>query len=100
MNKGESMKHAEESLARATTSASFANYPAILAGFAAKGIDDIRPRENVFTFAAWLQLGRVVEKGQTGVKITTWVQMNKDGETFARPKTVSVFHISQTKPTE
>ena len=96
------MTHAEESLARATQSASFANYPAILAGFAAKGIppEQIEPRVNVFTFNAWQQLGRVVHKGQTGVKITTWVQMQKDGETFARPKTVSVFHISQTKPTE
>lgn len=96
------MTHAEESLARATQSASFANYPAILAGFAAKGIppEQVRPRENVFTFNAWKQLGRIVDKGQTGVKITTWVQMQKDGETFARPKTVAVFHISQTKPTE
>jgi len=94
------MTHSEESLARATQSASFANYPAILAGFAAKNIDDVRPRENIFTFAAWLQLGRVVKKGETGVKITTWLQMTKDGETFTRPKTVSVFHISQTKPTE
>ena len=94
------MTHAEESLARATSQSSFANYPAILAGFAAKGINDVRPRENVFTFAAWQQLGRIVDKGQTGVKITTWVQMNKDGENFARPKTVAVFHISQTKPKE
>ena len=96
------MTHSEKSLARATQSSSFANYPAILAGFAAKGIppNEIEPRVNVFTFAAWQQLGRVVDKGQTGVKITTWVQMQKDGETFARPKTVSVFHISQTKPTE
>ena len=96
------MTHAEESLARATHSSSFANYPAILAGFAAKGIppEQIEPRVNVFTFNAWRQLGRIVDKGQTGVKITTWVQMHKDGETFTRPKTVSVFHISQTKPTE
>lgn len=94
------MTHAEESLARATSQSSFANYPAILAGFAAKGIEDVRPRENVFTFRAWKQLGRVVDKGQTGVKITSWVPMTKNGETFTRPVTVSVFHISQTKPTE
>ena len=96
------MTHTEESLARATQSASFANYPAILAGFAAKGIppEQIRPRENVFTLKAWNQLSRRVKKDETGVKITTWVPMIKDGETFTRPITVSVFHISQTKPTE
>ena len=95
------MTHAEESLARALQSSSFTNYPAILAGFAAKGIppQDIRPRENVFTLKAWNQLSRRVKKDETGVKITTWVQMQKDGETFARPKTVSVFHISQTTET-
>ena len=96
------MTHAEESLARATQSSSFANYPAILAGFAAKGIppEQIRPRENVFTLKAWNQLSRRVKKDETGVKITTWVPMTKNGETFTRPVTVSVFHISQTKPTE
>ena len=96
------MTQHDESLTRATQSASFANYPAIFAGFAAKGIppEDIRPRENVFTLKAWNQLSRRVKKDETGVKITTWVQMTKDGEVFKRPKTVSVFHISQTKPTE
>jgi hypothetical protein len=91
-----------DALARATQHDSMSNYPAIFAGFAAKGIpsEQIEPRVNVFTFNAWQQLGRIVEKGQTGVRITTWVQMDKDGETFKRPKTVSVFHISQTKPTE
>jgi hypothetical protein len=92
----------DDALARATQHDSMSNYPAIFAGFAAKGIppEQVRPRENVFTLKAWNQLSRRVKKDETGVKITTWVQMDKDGETFKRPKTVSVFHISQTKPTE
>lgn len=88
-----------EAYTRATTSGSFANYPAVLAGFAEKGIaaDDINPRENVLTFNAWKKTGRVVKKGETGVKIITWIKMEKAGEQFTRPKTVSVFHISQTE---
>ena len=88
-----------EAYTRATTGSSFANYPAVLAGFAEKGIaaDDINPRENVLTFNAWKKTGRVVKKGETGVKIITWIKMEKAGEQFTRPKTVSVFHISQTE---
>jgi hypothetical protein len=41
-----------EALERARASQALTNYPAIFAGFMAKGISesDIRPRENVFTF--------------------------------------------------
>jgi len=49
-----------ESLKRAVTGQSLTNFPAIFQGFAAKGIaeDEIKPRENVFTFDAWKALGR------------------------------------------
>src|SRR5690349_7011520 len=55
---------AAAALERATTQASLANYPVIIAGFMAKGIpeSEIKPRENVFTFKAWRALGRIVRK--------------------------------------
>ena len=70
---------AAEALQRAATGPSLANYPAIYAGFMAKGIaeDDIKPRENVFTFNAWRALGRTVKKGEHGVKIATCIPMGK-----------------------
>jgi hypothetical protein len=95
----QTMTHTAEALQRATTSQSFANYPAIIEGFAARGIppEQIRPRENVFTFNAWRQLSRTVKKGETGVKITTWIPVEKNGEKFVRPKLTTVFHITQTQ---
>lgn len=93
------MTHQAEALQRATTSQSFANYPAIIEGFAARGIppEQIRPRENVFTFNAWRQLSRTVKKGEKGVQITTWIPVEKNGEKFVRPKLTTVFHITQTQ---
>ena len=96
-----------EAYSRATIGQRFMNYPSIYEGFAAMGIADadILPRENVLTFNAWRALGRTVRKGQHGVKVVTWVSMTKktaadDGtekvEGFRRPKTTTVFHVSQT----
>ena len=47
-----------ESLNRAKHGDSLLNYQTILSGFASKGIahNDIIPRENVFTYKAWLLL--------------------------------------------
>lgn len=44
-----------EALTRACTGQTLSNYPAIFQGFTAIGIpeQDIRPRENVFTYEAW-----------------------------------------------
>jgi len=96
-----------ESLDRAINGSSVRNYAEIIRGFSAKGIPEaeIKPRVNVFTFRAWQGLGRCVKKGEHGVKITTFVTMStgdidkKTGEpkTFSRPRTCTVFHISQTK---
>lgn len=94
-----------QALANAVTRESTMNYEAIFDGFAAKGIDldDILPRENVFTFDAWKALGRVVKKGEHGVKVVTFIPCTKtDKETgeitsYRRPKTTTVFHVSQTK---
>ena len=94
-----------EALTRARSNASVANFPAIFAGFAEKGIpeDEIHPRENVFTFQAWRALGRTVRKGEHGVRVVTWISCDKkddDGEiteTYRRPKAATVFHVSQTQ---
>ena len=95
---------AQEALSRAQGSASTANYSAIFAGFEAKGIpaSDILPRENVLTFHAWKAIGRSVRKGEHGVRVCTWIPMTKkdaQGEAHPigkKPRSTTVFHISQT----
>ena len=100
---------AQEALGRARDSLSLTNYPTIFNGFVEKGIspDDIRPRENVFTFHAWRALGRAVKKGEHGVQILTFVPMTRKAadpdtgqeieKTYRRPKSTTVFHVSQTE---
>jgi N-terminal domain of anti-restriction factor ArdC len=97
-----------ESLKRAVSGQSFTNFPAIFQEFAAKGIpeSEIKPRENVFTFDAWKALGRVVRRGEHGVKVVTFIECaskETDPETgerkiTRRPWTTTVFHVSQTEP--
>lgn len=99
-----------EALAKAATGQSLANYPAIIAGFVAKGIpeQEIRPRENVFTFNAWKALGRAVRRGEHGVKVCTFISCSKTVKTtegeqsigYRRPWQTTVFHVSQTEPNE
>ena len=86
-----------ESLQRATQGQSTVNLGAIYSGFAAMGISDVQPRVNVLTFKAWLAKGRAVQKGQHGVKCITWIPTTKDGENKLMPRTVTVFHINQTR---
>ena len=97
-----------ESLDRAKSGESLMNYPAIITGFLEMGIpvDDIRPRENIFTFNAWKALGRSVKKGEHGIKVVTFIETadkadKETGETiargFRRPWTTTVFHVSQTE---
>ena len=94
-----------EALSRATTGQSMSNYPTIYGGFMEKGIpeSEIKPRENVFTYNAWRGLGRLVRRGENGVKVLTFIDCQKrDEETgqlkerFRRPFSTTVFHISQT----
>lgn len=93
-----------EALSRAVNGLSLGNYPAIFAGFVAKGIPEnaIKPRENVFTYQAWRALGRQVRRGEHGVKVVTFVEMARENretgekQSFRRPWTTTVFHISQT----
>lgn len=103
----------QESLSRARNClGSTMNYGPILEGFTAKGIplEEIEPRVNVFTFNAWLALGRAVRKGEHGVRITVFVPMrvkdkgtaNEDGSPKVKSvrgvRAATVFHISQTDP--
>lgn len=93
-------------LENAVKGTSVANYEAIFNGFAAKGIpmDEVIPRENVFTFNAWKALGRVVRRGESGVPVVTVIRCTKKDratgeETPVRKvKTTTVFHVSQTEP--
>jgi antirestriction protein ArdC len=110
----------QEALTRAVSGQALTNWPAIIAGFSAKGIppDDILPRENVFTYHAWRALGRQVRRGEHGVRVVTFVALSgNDGDGAAstnadatatgerkrkggyrRPWSATVFHISQTDP--
>lgn len=101
---------ARQALNRAAAGITMSNYPAIFEGFAARGIpiDQIRPRENVFTYAAWHALGRQVRNGEHGIKVVTVIQAarkERDDATGqeiekigSRPWTATVFHVSQTDP--
>jgi len=90
-----------EALSRARGNTSALNYDAIYRGMISKGIpsSEIIPRENVLTLPAWNALGRKVKKGETGVKITTWIRYTdkKTGLEAIRPTTGTVFHITQTE---
>ncbi len=106
----------QEALDRAASGQTMSNYPAIIHGFMAKGIpaDDIRPRENVFTYHAWRALGRQVRRGEHGVKVVTFVAVkDSDGVAnndvngtnnrkggYRRPWTATVFHVTQTDPAQ
>ena len=94
-------------LDRARSSNSTANFGAIYAGFTAKGIPygDITPRVNVLTFNAWKALGRRRAQGRAWRSHHDLGRNDQDrtprgapSATFRRPKTTTVFHISQTDP--
>jgi hypothetical protein len=107
-SQSKALQSRQEALTRAVSGQSFSNFPAIYQGFAAKGIPEaeIKPRENVFTFDAWKALGRVVRRGEHGVKVVTMIERQSkevDADTgerklIRRPWTTTVFHISQTDP--
>lgn len=98
----------QEALSRAENGITMSNYPAIFAGFMARGIpeEQIIPRVNVLSFQAWKAKKRFVRKGEHGVKIATVRHgIKKDDKTgqektYSFPWTVAVFHISQTEPIE
>jgi len=93
-----------DALDRARNGQSAGNYAAIFSGLMEKGIaeTEIKPRENVFTYQAWLAQGRHVRKGEHGVRVSVFVKTEKvdadTGETrfSSFPKGTTVFHITQT----
>ncbi len=98
-----------ESLGRARSGQSWSNYPAIIQGFAAKGIpeSEIEPRVNVFTYRAWRALGRQVKRGEHGIRVVTFIPVEEKRSPSTgqitraagkRPWTATVFHVSQTRP--
>ena len=99
----------QEALSRAVNGSTGSNFPAIYHGLMAKGIPqhEIQPRENVFTYQAWIALGRHVRKGEHGVKVSVFVKTSKtvtDEQTGEEkttggsfPRSTTVFHISQTE---
>jgi len=104
-----------EALGRAQGGASARNDALIILGFMAIGINDAQPRIDCFTYNAWQAKGRQVkrrpgnvEKGKYGVSIPVWIpiagktdpETGKPGEKKLRPKSATVFHISQTEPIE
>lgn len=101
MNRNEANQQA---LSNARSNQSILNYPSIYSEFMARGIPEsqIEPRVNVFTYKAWLALGRQVRKGEHGVRVVTFVPMTKTDKltgkesSFRRPWSTTVFHISQT----
>jgi hypothetical protein len=106
-SKQERQQIQQEALSRARDGQTWSNYPAIISGFSARGIsvDEIKPRENVFTYNAWKALGRFVRKGEHGVRVVTFrddvVKDKQDDGTEktkvkSRPWFATVFHISQT----
>jgi hypothetical protein len=99
----------QEAFQRATSGCWNDNCTYLVMAFSARGIpiEDIHPRENCLTYRAWQQVGRQVMKGEKGVKVTTYIPVErteKDAATgeekrfsFSRPWSATVFHISQTK---
>jgi len=65
-----------------------------------------QPYEDWFTFNRWLAQGRVVKKGEHGVKLSIFIPVttkDEDGEakeTGKRPWTTTVFCRCQTQPKE
>ena len=95
----------QEALSRVCGNASMSNFSQVMLEFSARGIplDEILPKQNVFTYKAWRALNRQVRKGEKGVKITTWFcaagKISEDGTQTEGRKictTAVVFHISQT----
>lgn len=101
------LQRGEESLSRARGSIFGAKGDVqIEEGFLRRGIV-ATPRVDVFTYAAWFALGRQVRKGEHGEKGLTWIPVpprardlatNPNAKGGVRPKTYTVFHVSQTDP--
>lgn len=100
MSKEEIQRNA---LDRAMHGISGSNYPQIYSAFLQRGYreENIKPRENIFTYDAWRALGRQVRKGEKGVCINTmrtFTDKNDPEKKWTRPWRSYVFHEDQTDP--
>lgn len=86
------IKAGQATVDKAQRGMSIHNDTLVITAFQERGIE-ATPRVDVFTFNAWLAKGRVVRKGQKGVKIVTFFE-KPDGTKVSR--SVTVFHVSQT----
>ncbi|KKK66757.1 hypothetical protein LCGC14_2960850, partial [marine sediment metagenome] len=88
----------QEALSRARNGSSLANNAAVVRGFMARGLEavDILPRENVLTYWAWKAVGRQVCKGEHGIKVTTWIPVNKRDKNTGERKAVDALRSLTT----
>ena len=86
------IKAGQATIAKAQSRPFGANDALVIYAFEERGIN-ATPRVDVFTYNAWLAKGRQVKKGEKGVKVVTFVE-KADGSKL--PRSVTVFHISQT----
>jgi len=104
MNTATAKETQQQALARARNGQS-KNDLLVIQAFTDRGWapEDVKPRENVFTYKAWQALGRQVRKGEKGVKVCVYVDVEEtddEGKTVERtvPRRSTVFHIDQTDP--
>ena len=60
------------------------------------------PRVDVFTYQRWLALGFQVQRGEHGIKLQTWVPVDKDNPDKSKliPRFTTVFCRCQVKAVE
>ena len=95
-----------ETQARTFDGHSTANETIVLMELAAKGCTSCEPYKDIFTYRRWQAQGFQVQKGEHGIKLTTYIPIHKtddDGkqvQTGRRPRTTTVFCACQVKPIE
>jgi len=79
---------------------SIANATAVAQAMVEKGCGCV-PYVDVFSYRRWQAQGYQVQKGEHGIKVTTWIHYtDKEGKDQVRPKNVTLFCRHQVKPIE
>ncbi len=92
----------QAAFARASQPRSLTNIQTVVQAGLAAGLN-VDPGVDVLTFHAWLANGRCVRKGEKALcKLRTFITAtkkydDKEDETYSHPRSVAVFHISQTE---
>ena len=99
MKEEDKIKHGLKTIDRARSNQGSANNLLVISHFKNLGLEDVQPRINVFTYNAWLALGRKVKKGEKGCRITVFCDdYDNDPETSKRRiYSTTLFHITQTE---